>query len=277
MTVIDLSLPVRAAAPGVTFEQWRHEDGARRISKNTRTLPGDSRGRRIANHLRWLIGKRRVRPADLPDGVFLSNEFYRMSVHQGTHVDAPFHYGPVCEGQPAKKIGDLPLDWFWGEGVILDVRGCGERVTADVVKEAIKAAHHEPGPGEIVLLRSDADLHFGTPAYLRSFPGVAPEAIDHLVDLGVKVIGTDGWGFDRPVPTMIEEFYAKHDSRVLWPAHFHGRTREFIQIEGMANLRSVPPGRFWVLAFPVSLPDAGGAWCRAVAIDDASWRERVMK
>ncbi|HEX4834547.1 MAG TPA: cyclase family protein [Trebonia sp.] len=268
MSVIDLSLPVRTTSPGVQFEQWRHEDGAARVSKNTRSLPGDDRMQRARNYVGWLAGTRRIRKADLPGGDFLSNEFYRMSVHQATHVDAPYHYGPTCEGAPAKKIGDLPLDWFVGEGVVLDVRGCGETVSAPVVKRAIKEAHHEPGKGTIVLLRSDADLKFGTPAYFRDFPGIEPDAIDLLTGLGVKVIGTDGWGFDRPVPKMVRDFYRTGDAKVLWPAHLHGRTREFIQIEGMANLRSIPFGTFQVIALPIRLIDAGGAWTRAVAIPD---------
>jgi cyclase len=266
MTIIDLSLPIRTTAPGVEFEQWRHEDGAARVSKNTRSLPGDDRVRKLVNYWSWLVGTRRIRKTDLPGGDFLSNEFYRMSVHQATHVDAPYHYGPTCEGAPAKKIGDLPLDWFVGDGVVLDVRGCGETVSAQTVKEAIKEAHHEPAENSIVLLRSDADLKFGTPAYYREFPGVEPAAIDLLTDLGVKVIGTDGWGFDRPVPKMVSEFYRTRDASVLWPAHLHGRNREFIQIEGMANLRSIPSGTFQVIALPIRLIDAGGAWTRAVAI-----------
>jgi cyclase len=268
MACIDLSLPVRSTAPGVSFEQWPHEDGARRVSLNTRFLPGMSRASKIANYVRWLTGKRRIKPDHLPGGVFLSNEFYRMSVHQGTHVDAPFHYGPTCEGKPAKRIADLPLEWFWGRGVVLDVRDAGDAITTEVISKAIRNAHHTPGAGEIVLLRTDADLHYGTPGYVRNFPGVTPESIDALLDLGVKVIGTDGWGFDRPVPVMIEEFYRHRDPHVLWPAHFHGREREYIQIEGLANLRSIPYGTFWFAGFPIHLAEAGGAWCRAVAITE---------
>ena len=263
---IDLSVPVAKTARGVSFEEWRHEDGAARISRNTRSLPGDSRGRRLANFWRWFTGERRIRPADLPGGNFLSNEFYRMSVHQGTHVDAPYHYGPVCEDRPAKKICDLPLEWFYGDGLVLDVRDCGEVVTAEVVRRAVKQARREPEPGTVVLLRSDADLNYGTPAYYYAFPGVDPGAIDELLGFGVKVIGTDGWGFDRPVPKMVREFYATRNPAVLWPAHFHGRDREYIQIEGLANLRSIPSGPFTFAGFPIALPDAGAAWCRAVAI-----------
>ena len=267
MNCIDLTLPICRSAPGVEIEEWRHEDGARRISRRTVRMPGDGRGRAIVNWIRWRLGLRRIRPADLPDGVFLSNEFYRMSVHQGTHIDAPFHYGPICMGKPAAKIADLPLEWFIGPGVVLDVTGC-HTVGAAEIEKAIATAGREPSEGTIVLLRSDADLRFGSPAYYREFPGIAPDAIDALVARGVRVIGTDGWGFDRPVPQMVSEFYRSHDSSVLWPAHFHGRTQQYLQIEGLANLRDLPAGPFTFIAFPLALRDAGGSWCRAVGIPD---------
>lgn len=269
---VDLSIPISRRAPGVEFEQWLHRDGIRQLSRRIRALPGDSRRDRYLNFWRWLIGARRLRERDLPGGCFLSNEFYRMSVHQGTHVDAPFHYGPECAGEPAKKVMDLPLDWFSGPGVVLDVRGCGGRVTTAGVKEALDAAGSgvgpgtEVGPGTVVLFRTDSDLRLGTPAYYTQSTAITPEAVDHLLDLGVKVIGTDCWSFDGPARAMVESFYETRDPRALWPTHLHGREREFIQIEGLAGLRGLPRrGPFTFMAFPIALADAGAAWCRAVA------------
>ena len=42
--------------------------------------------------------------------------------HTGTHVDAPYHYGPLSEGKPARRIDEVPLEWCYAPGVILDVR-----------------------------------------------------------------------------------------------------------------------------------------------------------
>ncbi|WP_245600937.1 cyclase family protein [Streptomyces sulphureus] len=261
----DLSIPVQRRAPGVQFEQWLHEEGVGILSRRIRALPGDSRRDRMVNYLRWLSGRRRLRAEDVPGGCFLSNEFYRMSVHQGTHVDAPFHYGPTCEGQPAKKVLDLPLEWFCGPGIVLDVRECGGTVTERDVKEALMRSEQQPGPGTVVLFRTDSDLRLGTPAYHTESTAVSPEAVDHLLDLGVKVLGTDCWSFDGPAREMVEKFFGTGDSSALWPAHMHGREREFIQIEGLGGLRNLPDGPFTFMAFPIALADAGAAWCRAVA------------
>ncbi|MFG2497877.1 cyclase family protein [Streptomyces sp. NPDC048441] len=264
---VDLSIPISRRSPGVEFEQWLHRDGIRHLSRRIRALPGDTRRDRFVNHVRWLTGRRRLRERDLPGGCFLSNEFYRMSVHQGTHVDAPFHYGPECEGKPAKKVMDLPLEWFSGPGIVLDVRDCGSRVTATGVKEALLAAGPAVvGPGTVVLFRTDSDLRLGTPAYYTESTAICPEAVDHLLDLGVKVLGTDCWSFDGPARPMVESFYENRDPGTLWPTHLYGRKREFIQIEGLARLRTLPAGPFTFQAFPIALADAGAAWCRAVAL-----------
>jgi cyclase len=148
---------------------------------------------------------------------------------------------------------------------VLDVRGCGGRVTAADVKEALRTTGADVGPGSVVLFRTDSDLRLGTPAYFTESTAITPEAVDHLLDLGVKVLGTDCWSFDGPARRMVEDFFAARDPETLWPTHLHGRHREFIQIEGLAGLRALPEGPFTFMAFPVALADAGAAWCRAVA------------
>lgn len=42
--------------------------------------------------------------------------------HTGTHVDATYHYGAVSEGRPARTIDQVPLEWCFAPGVVLDVR-----------------------------------------------------------------------------------------------------------------------------------------------------------
>src|SRR5262249_25420399 len=154
----------------------------------------------------------RLSERDLPGGMFLSNEFYRMSVHQGTHVDAPFHYGPLCEGKPAKKVLDMPLDWFMGPGVVLDIRAIDGTVTDETVKDFLIDAAVELTPGSIVLFRSDSDLRMGSPEYYTRLTAIAPSAVDELLRQGVKVIGTDCWSFDGPPRRMVESFYQTKDS-----------------------------------------------------------------
>lgn len=265
MGLIDLSLPIGPKTPGVAFKQWSHEAGPRILSRNARRLPGDSRVRAITNYLSSVFGSRRVKPEDLPDQCFLSNEFFTMSVHTGTHVDAPFHYGPQSAGAPAKTIMDLPLEWLRGPGIVIDGTKAGKTVTAQHIREQLDVLAVHSLEGIIPLIRTDSDLNAGTPAYYSDSVAIAPSAIDELLDRGSKVVGTDAWSLDPPARGMLESYFATRDSSYLWPSHMHGRVREFVTIECLTNLRRLPSKGFNVSAFPIALRDAGGAWTRAVA------------
>ena len=78
--------------------------------------------RTVRNALRDVVTRRRIRRSDLPGGLGLAWETVRVDTHHGTHVDAPWHYGPTCAGRPARTIDELPLEWFVAPGVRLDLR-----------------------------------------------------------------------------------------------------------------------------------------------------------
>ncbi len=65
-----------------------------------------------------------VRPEDLvySEGLGWAVEEIRAITHTGTHVDAPYHYAPVSEGKPARTIDQVPLEWCFAPGVVLDMR-----------------------------------------------------------------------------------------------------------------------------------------------------------
>jgi kynurenine formamidase len=87
-----------------------------------------------------------------------------------------------------------------------------------------------------------------------------------LVDRGIKVIGVDMYGLDRKFGDMTEEFKRTGDGSVLWEAHFAGLTREYCQIEKLANLDRIPrPHGFKVSCLPVKVEGGSAGWCRAVA------------
>lgn len=65
---------------------------------------------------------------------------------------------------------------------------------------------------------------------------------------------------------MAQDFQRTGDGRVVWEAHFAGITREYCQIEKLANLDAVPkPYGFKVACFPVKIKGASGGWARVVA------------
>lgn len=207
--------------------------------------------------------------AAFPGGMGLSLEHVRLTSHSGTHVDAPAHYGPTSGGEPAQTIEELPLSWFYSRGVLLDCPGDASDgpVRAEEIEAEIARSGRALRPLDIVLIRTGADLRWGTPAYFTNFRGVTAAATRYLLERGVKVIGVDSFGFDPPFGRMLEAYRKTGDPRVLWPAHLLGREIPYCQIERLAGLDRIPAERdFMVACFPVKIRRAGAGFSRVVAI-----------
>jgi kynurenine formamidase len=95
-----------------------------------------------------------VGPELLRDGEGWAVEtFTRFGTHNSTHVDAPYHYNSTIAGRPARRIDELPLDWFFGPGVVLDMshKADGDAMTVADAERALAATGHALSPGDIVL------------------------------------------------------------------------------------------------------------------------------
>ncbi|HYL38542.1 MAG TPA: cyclase family protein [Bryobacteraceae bacterium] len=188
--------------------------------------------------------------------------------HTGTHIDAPYHYGATSEGKPARRIDEVPLEWFFGPGVVIDMRhkSDGELITVDDLRAALEQIRYTLQAGDIVLIHTGAARRWGTQRYFEQ-PGLGRESTLWLVEQGIHVIGIDAWTLDRSFASMAAEFRRTGDGRVLWAAHFAGLTREYCQIEKLANLELIPePAGFYVSCLPVKIKGASAGWCRAVAL-----------
>ncbi len=219
--------------------------------------------------LRWMCEAFGIGVEDLghADGKGCAFEELETITHVGTHVDAPWHYAPVSEGAPAKTIDECPLEWFFGDGVVLDLRHKrpGEKISIDDLQGALERIGYALKPFDIVLIMCGLDKLLGTPAYFDQ-PGMTRESTLWLVDQGIKVVGVDMYGFDRKFADMVDEARRTGDTSVIWEAHFAGIEREYCQIEKLVNLDAIPrPYGFKVAVFPIKVQGGSGGWCRAVA------------
>lgn len=207
--------------------------------------------------------------ADFPDEAGLTIEHVKITSHSGTHVDAPSHFGPTTAGRRARNIDEMPLEWFFGPGVLLDCSVGDGAISADEIAAELARISHVLSPHEIVLINSGAAKLWGAASYFTDFRGMSREATAYLVERGVRVIGIDSFGFDRPFHQMLQSYNEGGGQGALWPAHFYGREHEYCHIERLANLEGI--GRssgFTVACFPVKLKGAGAGWTRVVAILD---------
>ena len=206
---------------------------------------------------------------DLPDGLGWAFEGVMLGTHTGTHLDAPWHYHPTMSGgQRAITIDEVPLDWCYGQGVKLDFsdKGDGYLVTARDVEEKLKEIGHSLKEGDIVLVQSGADPYCDSEEYMLRGCGMGRESTNYLTERGVKLVGTDAWSCDRPLPLVAEEFAKTRDKSIIWEGHFAGIDRGYCHIEKLTNLDKLPSDGFKVACFPIKIEGGSAGWVRPVAI-----------
>jgi kynurenine formamidase len=212
-----------------------------------------------------------IRPDQLPDEEGWAIEMIQLTTHNGTHLDAPWHYASTMDGgAPALTIDQVPLDWCIGPGVKLDFRDMadGHVVSASEVQAALAAIGHVLRPGDIVLANTAAGACYGRPDYVARGCGFGREATLWLTGQGVRVVGTDGWSWDAPFIHTKARVAETGDASLIWEGHKAGREAGYCQIEKLTNLDQLPSTGFTVSCLPVKIKAASGGWCRAVAILD---------
>jgi len=218
-----------------------------------------------------LVAKRYegLKPEELLDGEGYAIEFLKVNTHNGTHVDAPWHFASTMDrGRPAATIDQIPLDWFFGPGVKLDFRRFpdGHVVSAAEVEAELRRIGHTLKPHDIVLVNSSAGKRFGDPDYVEAGCGMGREATLYLTSRGVRVTGTDCWSWDAHFKHMAKSYAQVKDVKVIWEGHKAGREIGYCHIEKLHNLEVLPPHGFTVSCFPVKVKGGSAGFTRAVAI-----------
>ncbi|GAA5180307.1 arylformamidase [Niveibacterium umoris] len=194
------------------------------VSPATPVFPGDT-----PFQLQWTW---RISP-DCPVNV----STLTLSPHTGAHADAPLHYDP--EGAP---IGEVPLETYFGPCRVIHAIGRRTLITPDLLAPQLV----DVPPRVLVRTRFRAAVDEWDPI----FTAFAPETIDLLATLGVKLVGID-------TPSIDPEQSKTLDS--------HQRVRH----HGMAVLEcllldDVPAGDYELIALPLRLVTADASPVRAI-------------
>ena len=192
--------------------------------------------------LRWVTAppfeleeRRRMSKGDPNDSSALN-----MSVHSGTHIDAPFHF--VADGN---TIDQLPLERFIGPALVYAVEA--ERY---ITKEHVAGIRLDGATRVLFKTKNSALLR--KQEYDPDFVAISVEAAQSLVELGVELVGLDYLSV------------AHADEQV--PVHRAFLDHGVVLLEGI-DLSAVAPGRYELMCLPIPLGDSDGAPCRAVLRD----------
>ena len=189
---------------------------------------------------------------DDPDSAPPSGRWYvvtriAMGGHAGTHVEAPLHaeaHGP--------SAGDLPVERFFGETVILDLRDAAWSEPVELPR--LKAAARRAGgvrPDDIAFLHFDWE---GRSAAGGNPPYPAPEALSWLVGEGIKLLGIDSPGLEVPGNRALVNHHILFD-------------RGIPLIESLANLAELRAPRVYVFAQPLPADGADAVPLRILAFE----------
>ncbi|WP_047152286.1 arylformamidase [Aneurinibacillus tyrosinisolvens] len=159
-----------------------------------------------------------------------------MSIHTGTHIDAPFHFD-----NEGKRVIDLDLDLYIGPARVIylpDTDRISVEELTDIDIEGVKR----------LLIRTGAWKDISV--FPEKIPYVHPEIASYLAARGVRLLGLDLPSVD---PLDSKELTAHHEL-----------TRNGIHILEGLMLESVPPGDYELAALPLPLVEADGSPVRAV-------------
>jgi kynurenine formamidase len=212
-----------------------------------------------------------VEDGDLPDGEAWAIEKIELTTHNGTHLDAPFHFASTMnKGERAITIDEVPLDWCFRPGVKLDFTGfeSGYVVTAGDVEAELARIGHTLSPLDIVLVNTKAGNAYGSEHYVNAGCGMGYGATMYLLERGVRLTGIDSWSWDAPFVHTKGRYLESGDAGIIWEGHRAGRDIGYCHLEKLHNLEALPANGFTVVCFPVKVRGASAGWTRAVAILD---------
>ena len=182
------------------------------LSKAIKYNPQDPRFMRVKiKHRPHWVARWLVRALGLPFKLmpkdfagWADDTITKMGVHSTTHIDAPWHYGPISgennQTTPALTIEHIPLEKCIGPGVVIDMthKNDGEVISSEDVRVDLQNSGAEVTADSIVLIRTGRDSLQGTRDYWKRGTGMSADATEWLIDQGCVVMGIDQWGWDLP-------------------------------------------------------------------------------
>ena len=176
----------------------------------------------------------------MPDGAGPAVENVQISTHNGTHLDAPYHFHPTMDGgKPAMTIDEVPLEWCFNDAVKLDFRSKadGYVCTADDVKRELDRLKYQLKPLDIVLVNTSAGKAYGQPNFLDTGCGMGREATLFLLKQGIRVTGTNAWSWDAPFSYTAKRYKETGDASIIWEGHKAGREIGYCHMEKLVEPR----------------------------------------
>ena len=181
--------------------------------------------------------------AEIEEGASVNLSALRMSVHTGTHVDAPYHVQDT--GAPTES---LDLSVFVGPVEVVEI----------LEAPTVRAGHVRGITAPRVLFKTEAS-RLSSDEWPETITPISPDAVSVLQDQNVCLVGTDAPSVDPLNSTELPAHHALIDAGI-------------VNIEGLA-LDGVDPGSYSLVSLPMNLQNADAAPVRAALGDESLFGE----
>ena len=190
-----------------------------------------------------------VRPHNTVAGIGYNLTELSLSTHQGTHLDAPYHFF-----DDGRTLDQMRLEQFYGPAALVDLAPGGALPAKSPITTEMLAPHAELfQPGAKVIYRTGWDHMFGRVEFFSHFPSLSLDAARWIASRGIGLLGMD-------TPSPSAEWLECHHILLA-------RGVEIVIVESLANLDQLPP-RFTFIGFPLNITGRDGSPIRAVALLD---------
>ncbi|MHA2005971.1 MAG: cyclase family protein [Promethearchaeota archaeon] len=207
----------------------------------------------------------------LPLGKGWANERITLTTHNGTHMDAPWHFAPIQDREIGEKkamtIDEVPLEWCIGPLIVLDCKDYedGYVLQPEDIDSKLSEINYKLKEGDILCIHTTASNHYGTDEYVHHGVGVGKKGTLHIIKQGVHIVGTDAWSWDAPFSITTVKWEQNKDPSIIWEGHFAGIELGYFQMEKLTNLNKLPSVGATIYCFPIKIARASAGWVRAVA------------
>ena len=167
--------------------------------------------------------------------------FIQGQTHCGTHVEGRYKYA-----EEGPDMAGMPLESYIGEAVVCDFsdKKPGETITpGDFHRAGVKS-------GDIVLSR-------GNPADRGNAPYFSVEAIDWLIETGIKLLGNENVRLTAPGTPFGK---GTGDGKLLLAG--------IALMDGVLGLEKIEKERVFFIALPLKMQRVSATWTRAIALEE---------
>ncbi len=200
------------------------------LSETTPVWPGDTR-----------IQLKTITSRDQGNEYHVSQ--FTFSSHNGTHIDAPFHFLNA-----GTKLPEIPVSRFLIRTNVIEYSNAGH-----ITEKFIHSLRLEGAESLLFKTQNSSWLEKSEEDFHENFIALQPCAARILVELGIRLVGIDYFSIEP----FDSETHQVH--KILL-------NNNIIILEGI-NLSSIRPGEYLLVCMPIKINSPDGAPVRAVLLD----------